>query len=80
MYTHGFKVNYDIAKFSGAICPHDSHMPSAQNNHLNLVGHLSKIRRYCRLSMVSVLEVYSKICPTKLDLVGIYQSGSENDP
>ena len=40
---------------------------SAQNNHRKLVGHLFKIGR---LSKASPLEMYSKICPTKLDLVG----------
>ena len=28
-----------------------------------------KLALYCRLSMASSLEMYSKICPTKLDLV-----------
>ena len=39
---------------------------TAQNNHQKLVGHLFKIGR---LSMASPLEMYSKIWPTKLDLV-----------
>ena len=40
---------------------------SAQNSYWKLVGDLFKIGR---LSMASPLEMYSKTCPTKLDLVG----------
>ena len=56
-----------------------THIYSAQNNHRKLVGHLFKIDTYSQLSMASPLEMYSKICRTKLDLVGHIPKWVRND-